>query len=413
MRNAPLIVIGALILVGCAGPDVDAKVQATMTAVAPNRIGATREGQSDTSTSQTKPAPATATVATQAPTAPTKAVTVPNGMAGDTGDRVEQAQQGEQGTAAPNGLKRQTGTKKLLPPIVPTVEVANSASEKIKSAFTIDSKLCSDEQGPDCAKLRLGDDYLTTSTPAKGYLYSCVGKNPNAPGSNGNKLTWINFTDATWNFFTKLWLPLGTFKAETGTFKEMLLGDTRRIEINNFPVDGKIGDWPMTNYPVLTKIDGNPGVPAPSNSSFAYPASPLETASPTCVSQGAIGVTKNGVTIFNATDARGEDAIAHEIVDEFGGHPARTHYHYHFIPERLDSGSLSDGHSAIVGYIKDGFPIYGYKGIGESEMSNDDLDLCHGHKHGTLGYHYHATIEYPYTIGCYAGTPRNLNRAPN
>jgi hypothetical protein len=38
-------------------------------------------------------------------------------------------------------------------------------------------------------------------------------------------------------------------------------------------------------------------------------------------------------------------------------------------------------------------------------MSNDDLDLCHGHKHGTLGYHYHATLEYPYTVGCYMGTP--------
>ena len=38
-------------------------------------------------------------------------------------------------------------------------------------------------------------------------------------------------------------------------------------------------------------------------------------------------------------------------------------------------------------------------------MSNEDLDLCHGHKHGALGYHYHATIEYPYIFVCYKGAP--------
>ena len=38
-------------------------------------------------------------------------------------------------------------------------------------------------------------------------------------------------------------------------------------------------------------------------------------------------------------------------------------------------------------------------------MSNDDLDLCHRHDRRKLGYHYHATIEYPYTIGCYKGLP--------
>ena len=38
-------------------------------------------------------------------------------------------------------------------------------------------------------------------------------------------------------------------------------------------------------------------------------------------------------------------------------------------------------------------------------MTNNDLDECHGHDHGQIGYHYHATIEYPYTVGCYKGNP--------
>lgn len=273
------------------------------------------------------------------------------------------------------------------------------------SRLLIVSTLCNDKDGPDCSQLRLGDNYLTTTTPAKGYLYSCVNKNPNAPGSINSKITWIDFNNNTWDFFKKLWLPQGTFDPGAGRYEEKTEANNRSISINNLPVDSKIGDWPMSNYPVLTNIDPNPGIPESSSSSFSFTNSPLVSTSPACLAQGAIGVTKNGVVIFNASDARGEDAVAREIVDMFGGHPAMSNYHYHYIPERLDNIFLSDGHSGIVGYINDGFPIYGYNGKDGVEMSNDDLDLCHGHDHGTLGYHYHSTIEYPYTVGCYKGTP--------
>jgi hypothetical protein len=271
--------------------------------------------------------------------------------------------------------------------------------------FTITSVLCNDKVGPDCTKLRLGDNYLNTSGPKEGHLYSCNGKNPNAPGSIESMITWIDFTNNTWNFFEKLWLPRGEFSTGKGYYTETVSSNNRQIAINNLPVDAMVGDWPMTKYPKLTLIDSNPGIPESLHASFSYPTKPLEAPSPSCVSQGAIGVTTNGVVIFNASDARGEDAVAREIIDEFGGHPARSNYHYHFIPERLDSESLIDGHSGIVGYINDGFPIYGYRGEGGVEVSNSNLNRCHGHIHGSLGYHYHATIEYPYTVGCYHGTP--------
>ena len=279
------------------------------------------------------------------------------------------------------------------------------------SRFTRTSTLCDDDYGPSCTKLRLGDDYLTISKPARGYLYSCNAKNPYAPGSIESKLAWINFADRTWNFLEKLWLPQGSFSPKPGTYSETNDGDARQIKANNLPVDGKIGDWPMTQYPALTAIDRNPGVPTPRNFRFSYVTNPSRALYPHCVALGPIGVTKNGVVIYNAADGRGEDAVAREIVDVFGGHPARSDYHYHFIPARLDSEYLSNGHSGIVGYINDGFPIHGYKGIGGVEMSNDDLDLCHGHKHGELGYHYHATLEYPYTVGCYIGTPTSSTTA--
>ena len=284
--------------------------------------------------------------------------------------------------------------------------ISDAKTTTSNSNFTITSALCEDETGPDCNKLRLGDDYHTTSIPTqKGYLYSCDETNPNAPGSIESKITWIDFIDNIWDFLKKPWLPEGTFRPESGIYAETASTEERQININNLPVDGKIGDWPMTNYPLLTEIDQNPSIPSSNQSEFTYPASPSKASSPTCVSLGAIGVTKNGVVIFNAADGRGEDAVAREIVDVFGGHPARELYHYHFIPERLDNEYLSDGHSGIVGYINDGFPIYGYRGEGGIEISNADLGLCHGHNHGKLGYHYHATLEYPYTVGCYMGNP--------
>ena len=160
------------------------------------------------------------------------------------------------------------------------LSVKNILSEAT-SEYTITSGLCDNEEGPNCIKLRLGDEYFTTSTPAKDYLYSCIGKNPNAPGSIESRITWIDFTNKTWNFFKKLWLPTGTFNPGPGTYKEIFTDNNRQIDINNLPVDGKIGDWPMSDYPILTEIDRNPGIPTSNTSSFTYPANPSVSSSPT------------------------------------------------------------------------------------------------------------------------------------
>lgn len=63
-------------------------------------------------------------------------------------------------------------------------------------------------------------------------------------------------------------------------------------------------------------------------------------------------------------------------------------------------------------YALDGFGIYGPQGEGGRVMTNADLDECHGHEHSVAGdtgkiatrYHYHATAEFPYLVGCYKGT---------
>ena len=81
--------------------------------------------------------------------------------------------------------------------------------------------------------------------------------------------------------------------------------------------------------------------------------------------------------------------------------------------ENLDTGS---GHSKLVGYASDGFGLYGTRGTNGETVNNSDLDECHGHTHKVKFngkkqriYHYHLTAEYPYTIGCYRGTPVSTN----
>ena len=127
---------------------------------------------------------------------------------------------------------------------------------------------------------------------------------------------------------------------------------------------------------------------------------------------GIIGVMISGVALFNAVDEQGRDAVAHEIQDKCDGHPQREgQYHYHSLSRCLESAHVN-GHSEMFGYALDGFGIYGRYGENGKELTDADLDECHGHTHEIMWdgkpvvmYHYHATREYPYTLGCFKGTP--------
>jgi hypothetical protein len=79
----------------------------------------------------------------------------------------------------------------------------------------------------------------------------------------------------------------------------------------------------------------------------------------------------------------------------------------------VDTKRLRDGHAALVGYALDGFGIFGHYGEGGKPLSSADLDDCHGHTHmiewngrQVMMYHYHATWDFPYTIGCMRGAVR-------
>ena len=118
-----------------------------------------------------------------------------------------------------------------------------------------------------------------------------------------------------------------------------------------------------------------------------------------------------GSALFSAFDAGGRDAVAWEAQDVCSGHPQmQGAYHYHAL-----SACISDpgtGQSNLLGYAYDGFGIYGMRGADGKELTNADLDECHGTTSPVMWdgklvtmYHYVATREFPYVMGCFKGTP--------
>jgi hypothetical protein len=177
-------------------------------------------------------------------------------------------------------------------------------------------------------------------------------------------------------------------------------------------------DAPPLRGPSAALRDRNPNSIRAQTIGWTLPK-PVAAARPSCLGGGPIGVAVNGVAIFNAMDALNRDAAAYEILDRCDGHPERSgRYHYHTIPACLTKGDRAGQHSGVVGYALDGFPITGVRGDGGKALTNAELDACHGHT-GSItlagkrvrSYHYHATLEYPYTLGCFRGTPLRVQAA--
>ena len=152
-----------------------------------------------------------------------------------------------------------------------------------------------------------------------------------------------------------------------------------------------------------------------------------------------IGFAVNGLPIYGPNEAERPDPygdpVYNELLDSCLGHTAgRGDYHYHAF--ELSCLALNIGNykeSPILGYALDGFPIYGPFGCVDDDCTeiiefqsswirtgdpttyawdnhdyvpNSDpiyLDECNGRYDDKLGYHYRATENFPYLLGCYVG----------
>jgi hypothetical protein len=170
--------------------------------------------------------------------------------------------------------------------------------------------------------------------------------------------------------------------------------------------------WEATLYEAYNGSNGayaqNPNKIGSQNYTFKIPLDPAVASNHAATGLGPIGVSLNGVPFYNQY-AGPSQPLTNEInsFDQYNGHPDQTlRYHYHMEPLYL---TTQEGKSALLGFLLDGFPVYGPMENG-SAVLNANLDAYHGHTHATTEYpdgiyHYHITSADPYINGSgYYGT---------
>jgi YHYH protein len=260
----------------------------------------------------------------------------------------------------------------------------------------------------DPAAIPLGDDKVS-SEPLAGSLYSCKVRFAGRGAPHDGP--WIDEADHTWDATAKPQVE-GANSWPQARYQESVSGDVRVVSADNLPIAQVTGTFPIAPSDPAHQYDPNPNSIQPKVVDVQLPLEPAEAASPSCVPMGAIGVLKNGVYLYNAVDAAGGDAVAHETQDVCNGHPdGRSFYHYHNVPSCIVDASPV-GTATLVGYALDGYGIYLERDSNGDLPTNADLDACHGRTSAVpwegaerLMYHYSATREFPYTIGCFRGTP--------
>ena len=247
----------------------------------------------------------------------------------------------------------------------------------------------------DLTKLPIGDK-KTSSAPQRGHIWLC-GQGPGLPQQYPSE-PWIH--GSTWNLKRKE-VVQGAVTWDQASFSSAIQGPLRLLQGNSLPVGHTTGVFPSAGTgPDAIKADSY---------SFSLPANPTVNASAQCMGM-EVGVTLDGVALYNGFDANLMDAGVHELQDDCQGHPNQTGYHRHIPP--LCFSDTGHGQSKLIGYAFDGFGIYGHRGPGGKVMTDSDLDACHGitskvrfNGHVVRMYHYVVTWEFPYTVGCFRGTP--------
>ncbi|MBE9462397.1 YHYH protein [Dyadobacter subterraneus] len=136
---------------------------------------------------------------------------------------------------------------------------------------------------------------------------------------------------------------------------------------------------------------------------FKIPVDPKVAAKHAATPLGPIGIALNGVPFFNQYAGPNQPLTSEATsFDQYWGHPQQTgQYHYHVEPLYLTTVKTSK--SALLGFLLDGFPVYGPEENG-ALVTATTLDAYHGHTLATTEYpngiyHYHITSTDPYING--------------
>ncbi|MEZ4902553.1 MAG: YHYH protein [Spirosomataceae bacterium] len=161
----------------------------------------------------------------------------------------------------------------------------------------------------------------------------------------------------------------------------------------------------------------NPNTIATQNLTFKIPINPAVATNHAATPLGPIGVALNGVPLYNQYAGPNNQALTNEInsFDKYYGHPQQSgQYHYHVEPLYLTT--VKSVKSGLMGFLLDGFPVYGPQEEDGTTVNSSKLDAYHGHTHATKDYpngiyHYHFTADAPYLNGNgYYGTAGTITQ---
>ncbi len=201
-------------------------------------------------------------------------------------------------------------------------------------------------------------------------------------------------------------------------------GNYITIKTKNLP-DHKSPYYPTTNSlyeaysgPTFTGVNfmKNPNSIVEQSATYKIPVNAQVNTAHAATPLGAIGIALNGVAFFNQY-AGPSQPLSGEIVsfDKYYGHPQQSGvYHYHVEPLYLTT--VKSTKSGLLGFLLDGFPVYGPQEEDGTLVYNTLLDVYHGHSHKTVDYpngtyHYHFTNEAPYLNGSgFYGTPGTITQ---
>ena len=221
----------------------------------------------------------------------------------------------------------------------------------------------------------------------------------------------------------------GSARYGTSSFRTTSTSTTRRFQGNGIP------SMPTGIFPVRRNDPAYPYyspavVQSPWNTADKIPVTPYQlditvplnptyNNTPQCINLQKtliVGVSLYGDTfhhnIATSTGTNAVDPVTALPLDLIFGHPYSTQYHRHAYIWKIQKETASNQHSSLIGYALDGFGMYGPKGENGVLLTNQQLDVCHGHIHNITWdgqtrymYHYHANNEFPYAPACYRGTP--------
>lgn len=322
--------------------------------------------------------------------------------------------------------------KRLSRGFLVTTFAVTSIMTGVQSAVSHESKVKSKDAYPQV--FRTVPTGTPTDRPGRGLQWLCIDditayNGGVAPIFTAQDTPWVHGLDV---HLTEIPYVDGKVKWKY-RFKTITTYSTRRFIGNGvpnhvtgeFPVQPGTAAYPYYNAaPVPAPYYTADKIPiSPYDLDLTIPRSPVYHEQPTCISDLISGIATQTGVIWHANIAMGNgwaDPIAALPVDVCSGHPFEEQYHYHgWSWKCFPHQGKPNEHSPLFGYALDGFGIYGPRGEGGKNVTNDDLDECHGH-FGVVKwegqkrymYHYHLNGEYPYGPGCLRGRPlANVNNA--